>query len=125
MANELRVLPGSYSVVKYAPQSPLPTGLDRSAFSSVSRSSEELSVVWESRLITEGYEAREDGWKCLKVEGKLDFSLTGILASIVNPLAEARISIFALSTFDTDYVLVKEEQLSRAKEVLAQAGFAI
>lgn len=61
----------------------------------------------------------------LKVEGPLDFGLTGILSSIAGPLAEAKISIFAVSTFDTDYILVKQDMLSKAKIALRKAGFEI
>jgi hypothetical protein len=64
----------------------------------------------------------EPGWRALAVEGPLDFGLTGILASIATPLAEAGISLFAISTFDTDYVLVKAERLDDAMEALRRAG---
>lgn len=64
----------------------------------------------------------ETGWRALKVEGPLDFNLTGILAGIANPLARAGISIFAISTFDTDYVLVREVQLDNALAALRSAG---
>ena len=64
----------------------------------------------------------EPKWRCLKVKGPLDFALTGILASLANPLARAGISIFAVSTFDTDYLLVKEGDLERAAEALSIAG---
>lgn len=67
----------------------------------------------------------ERDWRALKIEGQLDFALTGILASIATPLADAGISIFALSTFDTDYVLVKTEKLQQAINVLQSAGHQI
>ncbi|MEJ2599302.1 MAG: ACT domain-containing protein [Anaerolineales bacterium] len=67
----------------------------------------------------------ETGWRALRVAGSLDFSLVGILASIANPLAVAGVSIFALSTYDTDYVLIKEIDLDRAIEALGAAGFPI
>lgn len=67
----------------------------------------------------------ETGWRILKVVGTLDFSLTGILASIANPLAEAKISIFSISTFDTDYVLVKDVSLDFACKVLRSNGMEI
>ena len=62
----------------------------------------------------------ERGWRCFKVEGPLDFELTGILSSLAQPLAAAHISIFAISTFDTDYLLVKKENLQKAQEVLGK-----
>jgi hypothetical protein len=67
----------------------------------------------------------ETGWRALRVAGSLDFSLVGILASIVDPLAQAGVSIFALSTYDTDFVLIKEFDLERAMEALGAAGFPI
>ena len=65
----------------------------------------------------------EKNWRILKVHGPLDFSLTGVLASIANPLAESKISIFAISTFDTDYVMVKDIDLPNARAALTSAGF--
>ena len=65
------------------------------------------------------------GWRALKVEGPLDLALTGVLASLANPLAEAQINLFAISTFDTDYLLVKGYNLARACEVLRQAGHGV
>jgi hypothetical protein len=67
----------------------------------------------------------ETGWRALRVAGSLEFTLVGILASIANPLAEAGVSIFAISTYDTDYVLVKEQDLERATAALRAAGFPI
>jgi len=64
----------------------------------------------------------EKGWRCLKLHGPLDFSLTGILAALATPLAEAGISIFAISTYDTDYILVRDKDLARARSVLAECG---
>ncbi len=65
------------------------------------------------------------GWRGLKVAGPLDFALTGVLASLAGPLAEAGVSIFAISTYDTDYLFVREEQLGAAIDALRRAGFAI
>ena len=120
---KLSVINGSYSILRYQPNTQIPSWLSESYFYSVGKTPEELSIVCESHLIKNGYEEKEDGWKLLKVEGPLDFSLTGILSSISTPLAEAKISIFAVSTFDTDYLLVKNESLEPAKATLQQAGF--
>jgi hypothetical protein len=62
------------------------------------------------------------GWRCFKVEGPLDLSLTGVLSSLLSPLAEAKVNILAVSTYETDYLLVKDEKLGRAIEVLRGAG---
>lgn len=69
--------------------------------------------------------AREDGWRALRIEGSLDFSLVGVLARISAILAARDIAIFAVSTFDTDYILVKSDAFARALEALSEAGYAI
>lgn len=68
---------------------------------------------------------RDEGWRALKVEGPLDFSATGILATLITPLAKEGISIFAVSTYDTDYLLVKERHLEKAVEILSREGHQI
>ena len=92
-----------------------------SGFVSITRTRDELSIVCNERNVPSGVKV-DRGWRVLKVEGPLDLSLTGILASIAVPLAEAKINLFAISTFDTDYVLVKAEKLDRAIEVLRRRG---
>lgn len=105
------------------PDEGVPDWVWSSRFYSVSRTDEELSLVCESQLIPpEKYKA-ERGWRCLKVQGPLDFALTGVLSSLAAPLAAAKISLFAISTFDTDYLLVKEESVNRAMQVLTESGF--
>jgi hypothetical protein len=88
------------------------------------RTADELSVVCEECDVPPGTKI-ERGWRAFQVEGPLDFALTGILASIASPLAEAGVAIFALSTFDTDYVLVKESDLPIALRALHQAGHQV
>jgi hypothetical protein len=68
---------------------------------------------------------KQDGWRALQVEGPLDFSLTGVLASLTEPLAKEGISVFAISTYDTDFLLVKEEQLEAAIQALREEGFEV
>ena len=85
----------------------------------------ELSLVCETDKTPAQTVAREDGWRALRVVGQLDFSLTGILSRIATVLADAQIGIFAVSTYDTDYVLVKEENLDRAAGVLRGAGYEL
>jgi hypothetical protein len=93
-------------------------------FFSITRTGEELSIVCREVLVPEGIRA-ERGWRALRVGGVLDFSQVGILAGVASPLAGAGISLFALSTFDTDYLLVKEQDLGRAIEVLVAAGHIV
>ncbi len=87
-------------------------------FSTISRTRDEISIVCNERSIPEGLRC-DKGWRGFKLVGQYDFSLTGILKQILDPLAEAKIGIFAISTFDTDYVLVKEGNFEKAKLVLA------
>jgi len=117
----LSVLPERLGICRLAPDEAFPRWVTASSFFSVTRTLDELSVVCAEPVIPEGITS-EKGWRCLKVHGPLDFSLTGILSSLLHPLAKANISVFALSTYDTDYVLVKELDLERAKAVLLEEG---
>ena len=85
------------------------------------RTRDELSIVCAEDRIPDGVRA-ERGWLALKLEGPFPFSMTGVLASFLQPLAEAQIPIFAISTFDTDYVLIKRETLEQAVVALGAAG---
>ena len=84
----------------------------------------ELSVICEERLVPPDVLA-ERGWRVFQVQGPLDFSMVGVLAAIAAPLARAGVSIFVLSTYETDYVLIRENALDRAVEALTQAGFLV
>ena len=88
------------------------------------RTSDELSLVLPESVEVES-DKSDPGWACFKVEGPLEFGLVGILAGISSVLAEAKIAIFALSTFDTDYILVKRDQVEAAKEALGSAGYIV
>lgn len=94
-------------------------------FTFLSVTDREISLVCPEGHVPGEYAAREDGWRALRIEGVLDFSLTGILAGIANILAENKIPIFAVSTYDTDYVLIKEEFFERALQALKKAGYRI
>ena len=89
------------------------------------RTDEEISLVCETVYVPENTTAREDGWRAMRVVGELDFSLVGILAGISEILAENRIGLFAVSTYNTDYILTKTENFERALDVLRNAGYAI
>lgn len=84
---------------------------------------QEISLVCRTEAVPAGTTAREDGWQGFRIKGVLDFSLTGILSRIAGILAENGIGIFAVSTYNTDYVLVKAEHLDRAMELLEAAGY--
>ena len=91
----------------------------------IGRTDEEISLVCRTEDLPERTAAREDGWRAFRIEGTLDFSLTGILAKLSGVLAERKIGIFALSTYNTDYVLVKKENVENARAALEAAGYEI
>lgn len=86
---------------------------------------EEISLVCPTAEAPEDAEKRDDGWRAFRVEGTLDFSLVGILADLSSCLAAARIGLFAVSTYNTDYILTKDKDFNRALAVLADAGYAV
>jgi len=115
----LAVLAPEFSVCKFAA---MPEELLERGFCFVVRTDEELSVVCETARVGEGTLAREDGWRAFKVCGPLDFGLVGILAKISAALADAGVPLFAVSTYDTDYILVKAEKLDTAIIALRAQG---
>ena len=94
-------------------------------FCFVGKTDEEISLVCPTENVPDKTLERDDGWKAFRIQGILDFSLIGILAKIAGLLAENGISIFAVSTFNTDYVLTKAEHYARALELLENAGYRI
>ena len=118
---KLKSLPQDLTVCKLASLNQL----DLSAgFFFVGRTDEEISLVCETSRVPENTLAREDGWRAFRVEeGPLDFSLVGILARISAVLAENQIGIFAVSTFNTDYILVKRENFPKAQKALTREGY--
>jgi len=117
----LAVLDGEFVIHRLQPEEVFPSSVLKGYFFSITRTDEELSIVCDA-LLPVSSEKSETGWSCLKVLGPLDFSLTGILVKISSVLAETEISIFALSTYDTDYILVKSNTLVAAKKALEKAG---
>ena len=122
MKLNLCVLEGLFTIHRLPPNHEIPKQVFKDQFYSISKTTEEMSVVCSSSVFINS-ERLESDWSCIKVLGPLDFSLTGILADISVILAKAEISIFALSTFDTDYILVKSEKLPLAKQALQQAEY--
>ena len=106
----LSVLPGRFAICRLAPQSLIPDWATQGNFFALVRTDEELSIVCGEELAPAGVQMEGD-WRVLKVEGPLDFSLTGILAELAGTLADADLSVFAVSTYDTDYLLVKAANL--------------
>jgi len=120
----LTLLPEVFAVCRLSPDAETPDWATVGAFFSITRTADELSVVCRQINVPVDVKA-EKGWRCWQVAGPLDFALTGILASLLNPLAEAGISIFTISTFDTDYLLIKEATLETAIAALRAAGHYI
>ena len=121
---ELMILPQSLAVCFLPPAAPFPQWALSGDLLALTRTKDELSVVCSERLVPSDIIA-ERNWRAIQVAGPLDFSLVGILASIASPLAQAGISIFAISTYQTDYILLKEDSLAQACKTLAQAGFVV
>jgi uncharacterized protein len=118
---KFRALPGRYAIVRLAPGAPVPDWAVAGDFTSLSRTAEELSIVCPIENLPARVETAHR-WICLKLEGRFAFSLTGVLLSFLEPLSSSGIPIFAVSTYDTDYVLIQEEQEKAALERLLAAG---
>lgn len=123
---ELDVHPTRLAVCRLDPSEPAPAWVEDAAgpLVSVTRTAEELSVVVPEEAVPEQVRA-EPGWRALSVRGPLDFSLTGVLASLAGPLAEAGIPIFVVSTYVTDWLLVRDDDLDGAVDALQRAGHDI
>ncbi|WP_077622774.1 ACT domain-containing protein [Sediminibacillus massiliensis] len=124
---QLNVLPKQLAVIKIAINEKIPENIfEEREFLSITYTDEEISIICPEKNIPLDLSAQvEKGWSAFKVAGELDFSLTGILVSLAAPLAEASISIFALSTYNTDYLLVKTDNLERAIHILRSEGFKV
>jgi len=122
----LAVRDGALAVVRLAPDAPVPSWLPATGFTSVTRTADELSVVCPADAVPHGDGVpAEAGWVRLELAGPFEFTLTGILAAVLVPLADAGVGIFALSTYDTDHVLVKGAQLGDAVTALRAAGHVV
>ncbi|MGA8260115.1 MAG: ACT domain-containing protein [Arenicellales bacterium] len=120
----LHLVAGPLSIVRLPAGDPMPSWIEGASWFSVTRTQDELSVVCDSRLVPPGTRQNRP-WQALRVEGPLDFELTGILCRIAGPLADAGISIFAVSTYDTDYVLVRQDDLREAVARLRKEGMIV
>jgi uncharacterized protein len=118
---KFRQLPGPYAIVRLAPDAPTPDWATNGDFTSITRTADELSIVCPTEHLPPDVHSSHC-WICLKLEGPFPFSLTGVLLSFIEPLSKNGISIFAIATFDTDYVLVQEESSTTAIELLKRAG---
>ena len=119
----LSILPDTYAICRLD-RDAVPLWAAANDFISITRTTDELSIVCCDRNVPD-HATCDRGWSVFKVEGPLDLSLTGVLASLAGPLAEAQINLFVVSTYDTDYLLVKEANLMRAVDVLRQASHIV
>ncbi|WP_352400293.1 ACT domain-containing protein [Anaerotignum sp.] len=116
----LEWISGDFSIAKWTTKRKIE---DLDQFSFWSRTDKELSLVCPTNKLPNDVEMNEDGWKLFRVSGKMEFSLVGILSQISGCLAKQKISIFAISTYDTDYILIKEINAKLAQEVLESEGW--
>lgn len=117
------ILPQRIAVCRLDPDAYVPAWV-RGAFTSVTRTAEELSIVCDEDAVPGEIQA-DRGWRALKLEGPFPFEMTGIAAALLTPLATAGISCLLIATYDTDYLLVKDEVLDRAAEVLRAADYNV
>jgi hypothetical protein len=120
----LTLLPETLAICRLKPDEPMPDWALQPGFYSLTRTADELSIVCAQARVPEDVQS-DDGWRALKVEGPLDLSLVGILASLTSPLASAGVNIFAISTYDTDYLLVKQDLLEDGVRALEEVGFEV
>jgi hypothetical protein len=121
---ELSLLPERFAISRLASDAPIPAWATQGPFFSVTRCGDELSIVTELSRVPAGVQS-QPGWRVLKVHGPFVLSEIGVLAALTAPLAEAKISLFAVSTFDTDYLLLASETLPAAIAALERAGHSI
>ena len=119
----LSLLAAPVAVCRLAPDAAIPEWA-RGAFTSITRTADELSIVCDDGAVPGDVQA-ERGWRALKLEGPIPFEMTGVASALLAPLAEARISVFLISTYDTDYLLLKADALERAMGVLRGAGYEV
>lgn len=118
---KFRRLSGEYGILRRAPDAPVPEWALKGNFFSVTRTDEELSIVCPVENFPRDV-VFDPRWTCLKLEGPFPFSQTGILLSFIEPLSNNGVPIFAISTYDTDYILIPQEHINRAVDLLREAG---
>lgn len=120
----ITVLPEKLAIVDFSPSEPHPEPPPATTFWSLTYTDDEISIVMPEKDLQSGWKA-DTGWRGLRVAGPLSLDLTGVLASLTQPLAAAGVSIFAISTYQTDYLLVRDRDLNLAIEVLRTAGHTV
>lgn len=113
----LKILPDRMAVCRFEPSAPLPGWIDQPGFYSITRTAEELSVVCNEEHVPPGTQS-EAGWRCFQLLGPFTFSEIGIISSLTQPLSESGVCVFVISTFDTDYLMVKDKDLAKTIDTL-------
>jgi hypothetical protein len=117
----LRALPGTFAVCRLEPRAPIPDWASGGEFLSITRTVDELSIICPQACVPASVKHEPD-WRCFHLDGPIPFTDVGVLESLLQPLAAAGIGVVAVSTFDTDYVLVKEESEAAVRKALIGAG---
>ena len=120
----LSLLPETLAICRLERDALIPSWAQASSFFSMTRTENELSIVCPQECVPEGTRCNTD-WKCFRIEGPIEFSAVGVLASFVEPLAKANVSVFVICTFETDYLMVKKKDVGRAARGLSSAGHRI
>jgi hypothetical protein len=115
----LSVLTGRMAIVRLSADAPAPEPATGGALWSITRTADELSVVCDEAVVPPHAERVERGWRALRVHGPIPFDVTGVIAGLTTSLAAAGVPVFVISTYDTDYLLVREAHLERAREALS------
>jgi len=118
------ILPETFAIVRMTPSEEIPRWVAGGPFVSITRTSDELSIVCREAAIPAGTHA-DRGWQCLKLEGPIPLSTVGVAAEFTTILAKAGVSVFPIATYDTDYVLLKGDSLARAEDALRSAGHSV
>ncbi|MGK0618973.1 ACT domain-containing protein [Meiothermus cerbereus] len=121
---DLHLLEGPYAVCQLEATAQVPAWAEGQGFLSISRASDELTIVCPQQRVPPQVKAERD-WRCFRLVGPFEFALTGILAAVLNPLAQAGVGVFAVSTYNTDYVLIKSASLNQGIMALSQAGHRV
>jgi hypothetical protein len=120
----LVVLPELYAISRLEKDAAIPTWVSSGDFYSITRTADELAVVCAQQFVPAGIRC-ERGWRCLRVADTMDFSMVGVVSSLVRPLAEAGIGVFVVSTFDTDYLLLKDADVDSGITAFRGAGHIV
>lgn len=124
MGLRMCIIPEALAICRLGPDTALPAWVAEGTFFSVTRTADECSFVVEESRIPNGVQ-RDGPWRAFKIEGPIPLSAVGVLVSIAEPLARASISLFAISTFDTDYILVRADSMEAARLALSRVGHTV